>query len=275
MTHEKARVNCANSPAGMEQNPINEEENRTMSILTDSDAAHQPRMPRAPRARYAQCARGFELQSVREAAGMTHEEAARRVVILWNLSNSHRNKGKAPDDLSEHELTETVPSKAREIARLERTSQDAFDRAAADSDRRAERGNAGGFHGSWRPWPALFADPIKAVTLGHVNASLNELRDALALPVGESEGARDRDVLAALRERSSSIARLVWNHAEDVEFLDHALFQELRAPKSIRDGRVDGAAGYLVRSILTQIARELHLTFPERPLLEIRGGFVA
>ena len=202
---------------------------------------------------------------------MTHEQAARRIVTVWNLRNPNRNRGLAADDLRGRDLTKTLPSKTRALVRLERTSQAAYDRARAEYERRESDPEycATVPASTWRPWPRLFDEPVRAIALGNVEASVDELRDALGIVEVVTAADEGAARLAALRERGASIARLVWNHAEDGEFLDQALFQELRGVETYRDGRIDGPAGYLVRSVLAELARELRVTFPERPAMEL------
>lgn len=267
MTKEKSP---AGQGEGKDPKPTYQGKNQIVTMMTDTAAARQSQGPRAPRPRYVQCARGAELQATREAAGMTHEQAARRIPTVWNLQNPHRNHGRAADDLGTYDLTKTVPKGARELARLERTSQDAYDRAVAESDRRKKDMDYCKTirETTWRPWARKFDEALDAITLGPVDATLDELRHALGIVTAATAEAKRAAKLDELRERGASIARLVWNNAGEQEFLDQALFHELRGPASYRDGRIDGASGYLVRAVLGELAHELRVTFPQRPAME-------
>lgn len=212
----------------------------------------EPTPPAAAARRRAAAA--VQLQSAREAAGLTHEDLGRRRLLVFVFRMEARGVA-STFELDARSLRH-LPMMTREVARLEATSQAAYDRAAAASGQGSK---------SWRPWPTLFQVLLDTIALGNADATPSELHAAWTDAERGRVATREQAEMAEANRRGAEIMRLVWNHADDPEFIDRALCDELAGPDTYEGVHITGWQSYLVRVALTRLADELRLVFPDRP----------
>ncbi|WP_156459186.1 hypothetical protein [Microbacterium sp. Leaf151] len=201
-------------------------------------------------AQRARAARAIELQSAREDAGLTVDELAGRVVDMWDekLGKGRRARWR-----------QSVEKLSPQISYLERASEGAYDRAEAYSQAPADERS-----GRPRVHLLLWREALAAT---HSADSREAVADALradAISRAAAHRAADSRARDRAREQGRDIATLVWNAAEDPDFLDRVLVDELAAvpPRHL---------AYLVRAALVDIADELRVTFPDRPSRDLRA----
>ncbi|MEW1706964.1 hypothetical protein AB0230_06955 [Microbacterium sp. NPDC089190] len=201
-------------------------------------------------AQSARAARAIELEETRQRAGLSVEQLAGRIVDRWDALQ--RNGRRTTWDRS-------VAKAARQIAYLEKASEGAYERSEAWWQAPEEQRGA-------RPRVQLSMWREAMAAAHHANPAEATAEVLLLDVLWQADNRRkiEQRVRESTRERGHDVATLVWNAAEDPEFLDHALVEELRAVPPRH-------ADYLLRAALIELAREIRVTFPDRPSRELRS----
>ncbi|MFT4051112.1 MAG: hypothetical protein QM677_02540 [Microbacterium sp.] len=205
-------------------------------------------------------ARCVELQTAREAAGLSIEDLARRMILLCPLREGC-------SVLGEYDERVFLPSQMRSLEYMERVSQAAYDRTVTwFNTPQAQRANMS--KPRLVPYLRDYERALAAIALGPASLTINELRAIHARRVAEEAERRSEAKFARLRAESNAqaeaIAAMIWNCADDLDFLDIALHTEFKAAEEKGDWYLNRTA----RFALGYLAAELHNTFPHKPTME-------